>query len=291
MLPLQKSSRKAPTLIITVGILITSGFFLISAQRNTAQQSNLQSNSVPSSNVQSNNVQSNNPSNQSSWAMPTILPTETVTRHSAYSLVYNHKHMQAKWVAYNLTYGNTVGGAERSSKFSIDPSISPRTAVTSDYTKTGYDRGHLAPAGDMKFSAQAMSESFYMGNVSPQLPGFNRGIWKKLEEQFRSWAPNSHPVFVVTGPVLTDPISSHIGQTCSISVPQRFYKIMLDTASPMRAIAFILPNNSSTQPLSSFAMSIDEAEKITGLDFFPKLNDLQEAKIEKTLILNQWRFD
>ena len=223
--------------------------------------------------------------------MPTILTTETVIQHSAYGLVYNHKHMQAKWVAYNLTYGNTVGGAERSSKFSIDPSISPRTAVTSDYTKTGYDRGHLAPAGDMKFSAQAMSESFYMSNVSPQLPGFNRGIWKKLEEQFRSWAPSSHPVFVVTGPVLTDPISSHIGQTCSISVPQRFYKIMLDTASPMRAIAFVLPNNSSTQPLRSFAMSIDEAEKITGLDFFPKLNDLQEAKIEKTLILNQWRFN
>jgi endonuclease G len=255
---------------------------LISAQRNTAKQHNLQS----------SNLQSNNPSNQSSWAMPAILPTETVTQHSAYSLVYNHKHMQAKWVAYNLTYGNTIGGAERSSKFSIDPSISPRTAVTSDYTKTGYDRGHLAPAGDMKFSAQAMSESFYMSNVSPQLPGFNRGIWKKLEEQFRSWAPSSHPVFVVTGPVLTDPIGSpYIGQTCRISVPQRFYKIMLDTASPMRAIAFVMPNNSSTQPLSSFAMSIDEAERITGIDFFPKLNDIQEAKIEKTLILNQWRFN
>ena len=286
MRPPKKSSRKAPTLIITVGILITSGFFLISAQRNTAQQNN-----VHSSYLQSSSAQSSNPPTQSSWAMPAILPTETVTQHSAYSLVYNHKHMQAKWVAYNLTYGNTIGGAERSSKFSIDPSISPRTAVTSDYTKTGYDRGHLAPAGDMKFSAQAMSESFYMSNVSPQLPGFNRGIWKKLEEQFRSWAPSSHPVFVVTGPVLTDPISSHIGQTCSISVPQRFYKIMLDTASPMRAIAFVLPNNSSTQPLSSFAMSIDEAERITGIDFFPKLNDPQEAKIEKTLILNQWRFN
>jgi endonuclease G len=281
MLPLKKSSRKAPTLIITVGILITSGFFLISAQRNTAKQNN----------VQSSNLQSNNPSNQSSWAMPAILPTETVTQHSAYSLVYNHKHMQAKWVAYNLTYGNTVGGAERSSKFSIDPSISPRTAVTSDYTKTGYDRGHLAPAGDMKFSAQAMSESFYMSNVSPQLPGFNRGIWKKLEEQFRSWAPSSHPVFIATGPVLTDPITANIGQTCSISVPQRFYKVMLDTASPMRAIAFVLPNASSSEPLSRFAMSIDEAERVTGIDFFPKLNDIQEAKIEKTLILNQWRFN
>ena len=281
MRPPKKSSRKAPTLILTVAILITSGFLLISAQRNN----------VPQNSIQSSSVQSNNPPTQSSWAMPAILPTETVTQHSAYSLVYNHKHMQAKWVAYNLTYGNTVGGAERSSKFSIDPSISPRTAVTSDYTKTGYDRGHLAPAGDMKFSAQAMLESFYMSNVSPQLPGFNRGIWKKLEEQFRSWAPSSHPVFVVTGPVLTDPISAHIGQTCSISVPQRFYKIMLDTASPMRAIAFVLPNNSSTQPLSYFAMSIDEAERITGIDFFPKLNDVQEAKIEKTLLLQQWRFN
>ena len=169
MLPLKKSSRKAPTLIITVGILITSGFFLISAQRNTTKQHNLQS---------------NNPSTQSSWAIPAILPIETVTQHSAYSLVYNHKHMQANWVAYNLTYGNTIGGAERSSKFSIDPAISPRTAVTSDYTKTGYDRGHLAPAGDMKFSAQAMAESFYMSNVSPQLPGFNRGIWKNATHIF-----------------------------------------------------------------------------------------------------------
>ncbi len=257
--------------MMTVGAIITSGFFLISAQQNKVQQ--------------------NNPSTPFAWAMPAILPTETVTHHSAYCLVYNHKHMQAKWVAYPLSYGNTIGAAERSSKFSIDPSISPRTAVTSDYSKTGYDRGHLAPAGDMKFSELAMSESFYMSNVSPQVPGFNRGIWKKLEEQFRTWAPNSHPVFVVTGPVLTDPISAHIGQTCSISVPQRFYKIMLDTANPMRAIAFVLPNNSSTQPLSSFAMSVDEAERITGMDFFPKLNDVQEAKIEKTLILQQWQFD
>jgi endonuclease G len=271
MRPPKKSSKKGPTLMMTVGIIISSGFFLISAQQNKVQQ--------------------NNPSTPFAWAMPAILPTETVTQHSAYSLVYNHKHMQAKWVAYHLIYGNTIGAAERSSKFSIDPSISPQTAVTSDYTKTGYDRGHLAPAGDMKFSELAMSESFYMSNVSPQVPGFNRGIWKKLEEQFRTWAPRSHPVFVVTGPVLTDPISAHIGQTCSISVPQRFYKIMLDTANPMRAIAFVLPNNSSTQPLSSFAMSVDEAERITGMDFFPKLNDVQEAKIEKTLILHQWQFD
>mgnify|MGYP003336382902 FL=1 len=225
------------------------------------------------------------------WAVPATLPSESMIHHMAYSLVYSHKHMQAKWVAYNLSLANTLGGAERSSKFSIDPSISPQTAVTSDYTKTGYDRGHLAPAGDMKFSAQAMAESFYMSNVSPQLPGFNRGIWKKLEEQFRSWAPTSHPIFVATGPVLTDPIHAQIGQTCLISVPQRFYKVVLDTAAPMRAIAFVLPNESSSLPLSHFAMSIDEAEKITGLDFFPRLPDSQEAKIEKTLQLNQWQFD
>lgn len=125
--------------------------------------------------------------------MPTILTTETVTQHSVYSLVYNHKHMQAKWVAYPLNYGNTIGAAERSSKFSIDPSISPRTAVTSDYSKTGYDRGHLAPAGDMKFSELAMSESFYMSNVSPKCPAliveFGKNSKSNLEIGHRTPTP------------------------------------------------------------------------------------------------------
>lgn len=239
------------------------GFFLISAQRNQFLYP---------------------------WSCPSTAPNEKVIQHTAYSLVYSHKHMQSKWVAYELSRFNITGSAERSRKFSIDPSISPPTAQTSDYTKTGYDRGHLAPAGDMKFSASAMLESFYMSNVSPQLPGFNRGIWKKLEEQCRSWAPTSHPIFMVTGPILTDNLNTHIGKTCSISVPKRFFKVLLDTAAPMRAIGFVLENVSSTLPLRNFALSIDEVEKITGLDFFPRLNDSQESKLEKQVSIQGWIF-
>ncbi len=237
------------------------GFFLISAQRNQFPHP---------------------------WSWPSVAEKERVIQHTAFSLVYSHKHMQSKWVAYELSLFNINGSAERSRKFLVDPSIFPSTALTSDFTKTGYDRGHLAPAGDMKFSEKAMLESFYMSNISPQLPGFNRGIWKKLEEQCRSWAPSSHPLFLVTGPILTDNLNTHIGKTCSISVPKRFFKVILDTAAPMRAIGFVLENVSSTLPLKHFALSIDEVEKITGLDFFPRLSDSQETKIEKQVSLQNW---
>lgn len=213
-----------------------------------------------------------------------------VTQHTAYDVSYNHRHHQANWVAYELWQQHTIGLAERASKFSPDPFIKPKTALTSDYAKTGYDRGHLAPAGDMKFSVAAMLESFYMSNVSPQTPGFNRGIWKKLEEQVRQWAPNSHPLFVVTGPVLSDTLTQHIGISCRISVPKRFYKVLLDTLKPMRAIAFILPNGSSSESLSHFAISIDALEKITGIDFYPMLDPISEKSLEKAVILNRWNW-
>jgi len=225
------------------------------------------------------------------WAWPTLLPGEKVTKHRAYAVSYNHKHMQANWVAYELTQAHTVGLAERESRFIIDPIISPHTARTEDYTKSGFDRGHLAPAADMKYSEQAMKESFYTSNISPQRPGLNRGIWKQLEEKIRDWAPVNRPLFIATGPVLNEPLEQFIGYYNRITVPKRFFKVILDTAQPARAIGFIFQNASTTLPLTSFAMSVDAVEKVTGYDFFPNLADVNEIALEKSVNVSRWDFN
>lgn len=225
-----------------------------------------------------------------SWGYPLLNPGEKITKHSAYSVSYNHKHMQANWVAYELLHAHTMGLAERESRFIVDPIILPHTARSEDYTKSGFDRGHLAPAADMKYSSQAMAESFYTSNISPQRPGLNRGIWKLLEEKIREWAPANHPLFIVTGPVLTDTLTQFIGHYNRISVPKRFYKVVLDTAQPARAIGFVFGNVGSSLPLNHFALSIDAVEKITGRNFFPLLDDAKEVNLEKSVQLQRWNF-
>ena len=106
------------------------------------------------------------------------------TKHLGYSVHYDQKHRQARWVGYLLTKSETVKVAKRSNKFTADPLI-PETDNAVDYKKSGFDRGHLAPAADMSYSQETMQESFYFSNMSPQNPSFNRGIWKKLEEKTR----------------------------------------------------------------------------------------------------------
>ena len=165
--------------------------------------------------------------------------------------------------------------------------VKTNSADDHDYEGSGYDRGHLAPAADMGWSTITMAESFYFSNMSPQLPAFNRGIWKRLEELVRSWAIENKAVYVVTGPVLTSNLPS-IGPD-KVSVPKYFYKVILDYTDPdIKGIGFILPNASSGAPLQNYAVTIDSVEKVTGIDFFPALPDKQEKKIEKTLCIPCW---
>lgn len=204
---------------------------------------------------------------------------QRLTRHLAYTLLYNEKHEQAAWVAYQLTKKETIRVYERSNDFNEDPLISTGTATDFDYKRSGYDRGHLAPAADMGWSATAMRESFYYSNMSPQDPGFNRGIWKCLEEQVRDWAWENEVIYIVTGPVLTSNLPN-IGSN-GVSVPSYYYKVILDYSQPsVKAIAFLLPNQSSTAGIQAFIVSINEVEKLTGIDFFPTLPDQQEEQLE-----------
>lgn len=212
---------------------------------------------------------------------------ESVLTHTGYSLLYNEIHEQSNWVAYELTKGETNKIFERTNKFLVDPKVKTGTGNDADYSGSGFDRGHLAPASDMGWSETSMDESFYYSNISPQTPSFNRGIWKRLEELVRTWAIENDSIYVVTGPVLTKGLPS-IGAN-EISIPNYFYKVILDYNEPgIKAIGFIMPNTGSKEILQNYAVSIDSVEKYTGIDFFPLLPDEQEALIEKTLCINCW---
>lgn len=222
--------------------------------------------------------------------IPSTSTNDQIINHTGYSLLYNELHEQASWVAYELTKDETISKYERIDKFFIDPLVKTKTATDKDYLKSGYDRGHLAPAGDMGWSMTSMTESFYYSNMSPQEPSFNRGIWKKLEEQVRTWANDDEAVYVVTGPVLTSGLST-IGLN-KVSVPKHFYKVILDYKNPViKGIGFILPNNVSKDDLKSFAVSIDSVERFTGIDFFPSLPNDQESLIESSIHLKAWSWN
>lgn len=229
-------------------------------------------------------------SNVSRLEIPKITAKDDVIAHFAFTLSYNEEHEQANWVAYELTEEETNARYKRTDKFMPDPLVKTGTANDIDYKGFGYDRGHLAPAGDMAWSSTALSESFYYCNISPQVPSFNRGIWKKLEELVRKWAKEEKSVFVVTGPVLENNLPT-IGPD-KVSVPTYFYKIILDYNEPViKGIGFIIPNKASSEPLQNFSVTINRVENLTGIDFFPSLPDDQEEAIESNLNLNLWYFD
>jgi len=220
--------------------------------------------------------------------LPEISSNDEIITHSYYTLSYNENHEQANWIAYKLTKHMIRNGLhDRKNNFRSDNKVRNQSSQLSDYKGSGYDRGHLCPAGDMKISKVAMSESFYMSNISPQSPSFNRGIWKSLESIVRTWAIENDEIYVVTGPILTD-IIGEIGSN-SVSIPKYYYKVILDYKEPeLKGIGFILENKKSQLSLSSYAISIDEVEELTGIDFFSSLPDDIENTIEESLSINKW---
>lgn len=198
---------------------------------------------------------------------------DTILRYTGFDLAYSELHEQASWVAYVLTReeveSSTTG---RSDNFRPDTLLSGGSASLADYRGSGFDRGHLAPAGDMKWSRDAMSESFLLSNMSPQYPSFNRGIWKKLEEKVREWAVEMDSIYVITGPVLGR-VDSTIGEN-RVSIPEYYYKVLVDLSPPDHSfIAFLLPNAKSSADLASFAITVDSLEAFTGIDFFATAPD------------------
>ena len=219
-----------------------------------------------------------------------LAPTaDTIVSYTGFDLGYNEQYEQAAWVAYVLTRDEVETGIiERSDNFRSDPHISSGSASLADYRGSGFDRGHLAPAGDMQWNEEAMSESFFMSNMSPQLPAFNRGIWKKLESEVRNWALEKDSIYVITGPVLA-PIDSFIGEN-QVGIPQYYFKVLVDLSPPEHSlIAFLLPNAPSSDSLLGFVISVDSLEIVTGYDFFGGApNQDMMDWMEKELDLDSW---
>ncbi|MBQ9089301.1 MAG: DNA/RNA non-specific endonuclease [Lentisphaeria bacterium] len=204
---------------------------------------------------------------------------DILLNRSGFALGYSHKRKQAVWVCYILTAKQLqMPKARRNNKFAPDPAIRLNPVKPADYRKTGYDRGHLAPAADMSFSKISMTHSFYMSNISPQLPGCNRGIWKRLESKVRQWALEEGKLCIITGPLFFGTRKVMGGR--KIPVPDAFYKIILDMSEPYRMTAFIIPNNATKRRLNTFVTAVDKIEEATGFDFFPDFPNAEE--MEKT---------
>ena len=216
---------------------------------------------------------------------------EQVIKHEGYTVSYNSDYKIANWVAYELTATEAKSKkTERSNKFVSDPQVKGATAMNEDYTRSGYDRGHLAPAGDMKWSAKAMRESFYLSNICPQKPKLNRGIWKDLEEQCRLWALDNGSLLIVTGPVITGDMK-RLGKN-KVAIPKSFYKVLCYyTEKGYKGIGFLFENRDyKDNSLKSMVIPIDSVEKVTGIDFFPSIPDEQEKEMEATVDWSSWSF-
>lgn len=219
-----------------------------------------------------------------------LLPVSTtgdVVRHRWFALSYSEDHEQAEWVAYELTRARlNKNWAERPNTFRPDPAVRTESATPRDYNTSGYDKGHLCPAADMAFDAEAIDETFFMSNISPQIPAFNTGVWRELEELTRDWARQFKTLYVVTGPVLNKSDVAPIGFS-KVTVPRAFYKVLV-APEQFKAIAFALPNAPSDRPVMDYAVTINQVERLTGIDFFPQLLKGLNEELEASLDKNAW---
>ena len=213
---------------------------------------------------------------------------DSIVEREGYALGYIEKHEQPAWVQYIMTSEEVSRrAAKRGDDFRPDPEIPTGSATPQDYTRSGYDRGHLAPAADMSFSGKTMSESFFMSNMSPQAPQFNRGIWSRLEKQVRHFATKEKRIVVVTGPILPAEKTITIGAN-KVTVPQYYYKVIYDTTPPEKMIAFVLPNKGSSADLRTFVVTVDKVEELTGLDFFSTVPQPKQEQLECTITVENW---
>lgn len=211
-----------------------------------------------------------------------------IINREGYTLAYDEKAKQASWVSYVLTKEEAAGEVKRSNSFKEDKDLAGHSAKLNDYKKSGYDRGHLAPAADMRWSKQVMKDSFFLSNMSPQKPGFNRGVWKRLEALVRKWGVLYKKIVIITGPILSQEPLTTIGES-KVAVPVAYYKAIY-APEQNRTIAFIVPHEKSKKSLDKFSVSVDELEKLSELDFFSTLPDEQEEKLESEKSTTSWNW-
>ncbi len=215
--------------------------------------------------------------------------TAQLLKKTGFWLSYNEVYEQADWTAYILTREMVESGnIPRSDDFKADTMVLTGSAELGDYRGSGYHRGHLVPAGDMTWSATAMSESFLLSNMSPQVAGFNQGIWKRLENRVRTWAVENDSIYVITGPVLSN-VSETIGEN-EVGVPAYYFKIIVDISYPTyKGIGFLMKNESNPADIFEFAVTIDYLEELLHYNFFPTQPVRDIEFVESRVDVNLWR--
>ena len=218
------------------------------------------------------------------------LPTNTtgaVYRKNTYTLSYSEEHEQAEWVAYVLKASDIKDVDFKRPYFEVDEAILTGAAHWRNYKKSGYNKGHLCPAGDRRATLQDYEETFLTSNISPQKYDFNAGIWNRLEQKVRYWAKKQDSIYVITGGVLSNNLKT-IGYE-NVAVPKYFYKILL-SKDQKKMIGFLIPHQESNKPLYSFITAVDVIEEMTGIDFFSSLDDALENELESKTDYKNWDF-
>ena len=213
---------------------------------------------------------------------------EQILKRTGYVASYNKTTLLPNWVAWHLTAERTEGSAKRSGvDFAEDTEVPEPRATDWDYYNSGYDRGHMCPAADNKWSKKAMEESFLFTNMCPQNGNLNRGDWNEMEMACRKWAKKYSDLYIVCGPILYKGKHKTIGKN-KVVVPEAFFKVVLRTGDDPQAIGFIYKNTSGNRPKDSYVNTVDEVERITGIDFFPSLPDDVEKNVEATADIANW---
>lgn len=222
--------------------------------------------------------------------LPATNPAERLITYKAYTVSYNHATLNPNWVAYELTADESDGPVNRKGRrFIPDPKVTGPQAENDDYRNSGWSRGHMAPAADMKWDSVAMDECFYFTNCCPQDATFNDGKWHSLEKKTRAIAKQYGRVYVVTGPIVGKNVNGTIGEN-RVVVPDAFFKAWLVPVNgTYSAIGFVLYNSSEDQNISASACTIDELELLTGLDFYHNLDDKTEMRVEASIDWKYWK--
>ena len=209
--------------------------------------------------------------------------------HDYFLLSYSEPHEQAKWLAYELKKEHLTYDDRKRPYFIEDPKVGTKSADWRNYKGSGYDRGHLCPAGDRRFSEYAYNETFYTSNISPQDRAFNSGIWNRLEIQTRQWCKQYGSLYIVVGGVLEDGLKE-IGDE-GVDVPNSFYKLVFrKEGNSINVLAFLMPNKERKEPLDHFLVTVDELEKLTGIDFFHEQPLEWQQAVEGNISKRGWKF-
>lgn len=220
--------------------------------------------------------------------LPSYIEDATILTKHGFTVGFSKKYRHPYWVAYKLNCSETKGEIPRSNYFREDQILGKYSPSTDDYYASGYDKGHLIPAADNKADSLSMHDSFLMSNVSPQIPEFNRGIWKKLEEQVRDWACDYDSIYVITGALLHNELT-RLGKS-KVAIPDHYFKsLLVFDGKKQSTISFYLYQYTKESELQKFILTTDSLESILGYDLFYNLNDNIEAKIESKIDSLFWK--